>query len=646
MLESDPKRFLALTDWPVLSLPSDRYRPDIDGLRAVAVMLVVLYHAFPQAMPGGFIGVDIFFVISGFLITGIIARELDQQRFSLLGFYNRRIRRIFPALIVVLSAVLALGWLWMLPAAYAQLSSDVFASAAFFANIALMLQSGYFDVEAARKPLLHLWSLGIEEQFYLFWPLVLMLAARLRQNLLAVACGIGLVSFALNVALIGSDPVATFYLPFTRAWELLAGAALACGWVRFDHGAIASNWRAGLGILLVAIAAAILDTSRAFPGWWAVMPVLGGALLLSAPQAWGCRHVLARPAMVWIGLISYPLYLWHWPLLVFFALIKFAPLTLLERGLIVALSFALAWATYRFVEIPFRFGRPSPARLLGLGGAMALIAVAGAVVVENRGFDFRLPDEIRGMTEVATQSSKWRVHQCLIDLSRETSFADDCVERGRRPMILVWGDSTAGALMPGLRKAQESRAFGIAQFTSSSCIPALNIDVAGTPNCRAINDKVLALAQELKPDIVLLHSTWDRYLDGVAATVAALKQTTNARIVVLGSVPWWKRGLPNEVLRYFMLHHRLIPVRSGRAEADGSGARLRDKVVPSGAEFISVWDVMCNADGCLTRIGDKASDILATDQVHLTEKGSVFLVQSIIDRILGGSAGPAASASP
>ena len=219
----------------MLSLPSDRYRPDIDGLRAIAVMLVVLFHAFPEAMPGGFVGVDIFFVISGFLITGIIARELDLERFSLLGFYNRRIRRIFPALIVVLATVLVLGWLWMLPAAYAQLSSDVFASAAFFANIALLLQSGYFDVEAAKKPLLHLWSLGIEEQFYLFWPLILMLAARLRLSLLTVAVVIGLASFALNVALIGSNPVATFYLPFTRAWELLAGAALACGWTRLSQ---------------------------------------------------------------------------------------------------------------------------------------------------------------------------------------------------------------------------------------------------------------------------------------------------------------------------------------------------------------------------------------------------------------------------
>jgi peptidoglycan/LPS O-acetylase OafA/YrhL len=634
-----------LTDWPVLSSPSDRYRPDIDGLRAVAVMLVVLYHAFPQAMRGGFVGVDIFFVISGFLITGIIARELDQRRFSLLGFYNRRIRRIFPALIVVLSAVLVLGFLWMLPAAYAQLSADVFASAAFVANFALLLQSGYFDVEAAKKPLLHLWSLGIEEQFYLFWPLILMLAARLRLSLLAVASVIGIASFALNVALIGENPVATFYLPFTRAWELLAGATLACGWSRIGQTEMASNLRAGIGIALVAVAAAILDTNRAFPGWWAVLPVLGGTLLLSAPQAWGCRHVLANPATVWVGLISYPLYLWHWPLLVFFALIKFAPLTLLERGLIVGLSIALAWATYRFVEIPFRFGRPSPVKLLSLGGGMALIAVAGAIVVANRGFDFRLPGEIRGMTEVAAQSSKWRVHECLIDLAREMSFADDCVDRGRRPLVLVWGDSTAGALMPGLRKAQESRGFGIAQFTSGSCIPALNTDVAGTPNCRAINDKVLSLARELRPDIVLLHGTWERYLDAVAATVTALKQQTGARVVVLGSVPWWKRGLPNEVLRYFMLHHRLIPERSARAEADGSGAKLRDKVVASGAEFISVWDVMCNADGCLTRIGDTAGDISATDQVHLTEKGSVFLIQSIIDRILGENAGPATRAS-
>jgi peptidoglycan/LPS O-acetylase OafA/YrhL len=231
------------------SLPSEeRYRPDVDGLRAIAVMLVVTFHGFPGALPGGFIGVDIFFVISGFLITGIIARELSTNRFSLAGFYVRRIRRIFPALIVVLAAVLAMGWLWMLPHAYAQLSSDVFASAAFAANVALMLQSGYFDIESAKKPLLHLWSLGIEEQFYLAWPLVLMLAARWRIGLLAVAAAIALASFLFNVALIGHDPVATFYLPFTRAWELLVGAVLAIGWSKVDQSEAASNRRAVAGL--------------------------------------------------------------------------------------------------------------------------------------------------------------------------------------------------------------------------------------------------------------------------------------------------------------------------------------------------------------------------------------------------------------
>src|ERR1700731_4289922 len=294
-------------DWPDLSQPSDRYRPDIDGLRAIAVMLVMNFHAFPEAMPGGFIGVDIFFVISGFLITGIIARELEQKRFSLLAFYQRRIRRIFPALIVVLCTTLVLGWLWMLPAAYAQLSADGFSSAAFFANIALLLQSGYFDIESAKKPLLHLWSLGIEEQFYLFWPLILMLAARLRLSILATACVIGLASFVLNVAMIGLDPVATFYLPFTWAWELLAGAQLACNWSRLSQTGPANNWRAGIGLLLIALAAAVLDTKSAFPGWWAILPVAGAALLLSAPTAWWCRIVLASRPLVWLGVISFSL---------------------------------------------------------------------------------------------------------------------------------------------------------------------------------------------------------------------------------------------------------------------------------------------------------------------------------------------------
>jgi peptidoglycan/LPS O-acetylase OafA/YrhL len=621
-----------------LSSPSLKYRPDVDGLRAVAVLLVLNFHAFPGALPGGFIGVDVFFVISGFLITGIILREQELGRFSPVEFYNRRIRRIFPALIVVLGATLVLGWFWMLPVAFAQLGSDTFASAAFLANIALLLQSGYFDVESGKKPLLHLWSLGIEEQFYLFWPLLLMLAVRLRRSVVAVAAVLGAGSFLLNVAMIGSNPVATFYLPFTRAFELLVGAVLACGWINVNHSSTASNCRAFAGVALIVAAAAVLDSQRAFPGWWALLPVVGTALLLSAPAAWVNRVVLASPAMVWIGLISYPLYLWHWPLLVFGATIKFAPLTLVERGLILLASALLAWATYRFVETPFRFGRPSRHKMFGLGAAMAMVAIAGAAVVWGRGYDFRLPREIRAMANVQTESFKWRFGECLLDLSRDMTFAESCVERDRGPLVLVWGDSTAGALLPGLRQAQRERGFGIAQLTSNSCIPALNADIAGTPNCRAMNDKVLAMVRQIKPDVVLLHGTWEKHLDNVAQTVAALKQETNARIVVLGGVPVWRRGLPSEVLRYFMLHRALIPQHSPGGRPSAFDSVMRARLEPLGAEFISASDVFCNAQGCLTRTGDAAGDLVASDQVHLTEKGSVFLIEAIIDRVLGTSA--------
>ncbi|MFH0302826.1 acyltransferase family protein [Bradyrhizobium sp. 31Argb] len=621
-----------------MSLPSQLYRPDIDGLRAIAVMLVLIFHAFPEAAPGGFVGVDVFFVISGFLITGIIAHGLDEERFSLAVFYAKRIRRIFPALIVVLPVVLVAGWLVMLPSAYAQLGSDVFASAAFFANIALLLQSGYFDVESAKKPLLHLWSLGIEEQFYLFWPLLLMLAARLRLKLFWIAAILGAVSFALNLSLIGANPVATFYLPFTRAFELLAGALLALGWSQIGKPSAASDWRAFAGLALIALAVGLFDSHSPFPGWRAALPVAGSALLLSAPTAWLNRGVLASRPMVWIGLISYPLYLWHWPLLVFFALIKFSPLTLLERGLILLLSVLLAWATYRYIEKPLRFGRPQPRKLVALGASMVLVAALGGTVVWGRGYDFRLPPEIRAMAGVSTQSAQWRFHQCLLDLGRDTSFADDCVDRDRRPLVVIWGDSTAGALLPGLRKAQETKNFGIAQFTSASCIPVLNVDIPGTPNCRAMNDKVFSLIRDARPDIVLMHGTWDRYLDEIAETAAALKRETGARVVVLGAVPTWRRGLPNEVLRYFLLYHGLLPARwSGGVTSGWFDAVMREKLSPAGAEFVSAWDVLCNGEGCLTRIGDSAGDITASDGIHLTEKGSTYLVDAVIDRVLDGA---------
>jgi hypothetical protein len=364
-----------------------------------------------------------------------------------------------------------------------------------------------------------------------------MLAKRWLIGLLGVTCAVALGSFLLNVALIDRDPVATFYLPFTRAWELLAGGALALAWTNIDQSESASNRRAAAGLALIVIAAALLNVHRAFPGWWALLPVAGSALLLSAPASWVNRTLLSWAPGVWIGLISYPLYLWHWPLLVLFGIVKFRPLTPLDVIGTIALSTALAWATYRFIEKPLRFGANRRLKALSLGAAMASVALAGAVVYAGHGFDLRLPPEIRAMANVPEQAGQWRVNKCLLDLSHQIDFAEECVERNRRPLVLLWGDSTAGALMPGLITAQQTHDFGIAQLTASSCVPLLNVDVPGTPNCRANNDRVLALAIKLKPDIILLHGTWAlRTYAAVEKTVGTLRQLTGSRVIVLGPI--------------------------------------------------------------------------------------------------------------
>ncbi|MDI3563926.1 acyltransferase family protein [Bradyrhizobium sp. Arg816] len=614
-----------------MGIQESTYKPHVDGLRAVAVSLVVLFHAYPSAFPGGFIGVDIFFVISGYLITGIVARDLRLGRFSLIGFYARRARRIFPALLIVLAATLVVGYRWMLPDAYRQLGIDTVASAAFSANIALMMQSGYFDVESAKKPLLHLWSLGIEEQFYLFWPLVLMMAARRGSILFRASLVLGLASFALNLTLIGTHPVATFYLPFTRAFELFAGGALALGWRGVSEG----RWHdatALAGALLICISVATFDSSVPFPGWRAALPVAATLLVLSSPGAWACRTILSSRPMVSIGLISYPYYLWHWPLLVYFAMIKVNRLTEIERGLIICLSLVLAWVTYRAIERPIRFGRGRQLKAACLIAGMAAVAAVGIIVVRWDGFADRLPLEVRAIASLRTDGTNWRVGECLLDLSRQTDYAETCVDRDKHPMILLWGDSTAGALLPGLRRAQETQQFGIAQFTASSCLPELG---GVATSCRKNNARVLEAAIRLNPEIVLLHAYWGINFDGIADLVAAIKRRTHARVVVLGRVPVWRRGLPQEAIMHYLQHQELLPERTREGlSPNWQDAAMRAKLEPLGAEFVSAWDAFCDPQGCLTRLGPAAADLTSSDAVHLTDGASILLMATVIDKVL------------
>ncbi|HEX7220191.1 MAG TPA: acyltransferase, partial [Burkholderiales bacterium] len=400
---------------------SASYRPDVDGLRAVAVLAVLAFHAFPSLAPGGFTGVDVFFVISGYLISGIILDDIERSRFSVAYFYWRRIRRIFPALVLVLAACLAIGWVVLLPDEYLQLGRQVAAGAGFLANVALWMQAGYFDWAAEMKPLLHLWSLGVEEQYYLAWPLLLY---AFRRHALALIVAMGVASFALNLYMTAVAPSAAFYLPFTRFWELLIGSYLAVVSTKD-----ASHVKAIAGAVLVVAGFALIHGERAFPGAWALLPAVGTALLISAgPQAWLNRTVLSHPAAVAVGLISYPLYLWHWPLLSFARIVQQGEIPAATRIGLLALSFLLAWATYQFLEKPIRFGvKLRRIAVPGLATAMVLAGIAGAMAL--RGAIEPHSASVPMVGEISRAAEDWR-------------YRGDKVIAGDTPKaVLFFGDS-------------------------------------------------------------------------------------------------------------------------------------------------------------------------------------------------------------
>jgi peptidoglycan/LPS O-acetylase OafA/YrhL len=365
------------------------YRPDIDGMRAVAVLAVVGFHAFPGFLSGGYVGVDVFFVISGYLISGIIHRGLQNGKFRFWEFYARRIRRILPALVVVLVCTTVAGWLLLLPDEYAQLKKHVLSAAAFVSNFTLWSEAGYFDTASAFKPLLHLWSLGVEEQFYLLWPITLALAWKFGAKILPCIAIVAGSSFGLMIYFSSADPSAAFYSPMARFWELMLGAGLAS----FPEFAIKSDrlrdTLSALGLTSIACAIA-LPWDRFLSSWALLLPTSGAGLIIAAgPRGWCNRNLLARRPAVWIGLISYPLYLWHWPLLSFAKIIEPTPPAV--RGVpiklsLIAISFVLAFATYRLLELRVRSSRlPRYVKPLtaALGAACILALIGGSCFADQ-----------------------------------------------------------------------------------------------------------------------------------------------------------------------------------------------------------------------------------------------------------------------
>jgi peptidoglycan/LPS O-acetylase OafA/YrhL len=621
--------------------PQISYRADIDGLRAIAVLSVVGFHAFPKLIPGGFVGVDVFFVISGFLIASLILNGLQDGTFSYLDFYSRRVRRLFPALIFMLAIVWGLGWFVLLPNEYAALGRHMLGGAAFYANIQTYLESGYFDALTANKPLLHLWSLGVEEQFYIVFPTLLALLWRYGAMRLTLGL-IGIASFVLNIVVVREHSSFTFYLPITRFWEFLSGGMLAClpnydlksvlpfpvlFLTPFRRNLLATT---GLALILAGVAFASED---AFPGWWGLPPVLGAVLLIAGgPHAWVNRIVLANPGIVFIGLISYPLYLWHWPLLVLghdTMRNGYGNEYLRTTALVaIGLSFVLAWLTYEFIEKPVRHRRPVlGARRVSAACVAGVVAVGflGLVTVRSEGLPFRFPPELLSFVTPLTLGADYP--------------PSDETRNNKGPLLVAYGDSHAGHLVPGFRMLQKERIFRLESINWYPCSPLIDLKPELESSCRLVREHNDTLLAQWKPDIVVFGILWldNPHIERLAERIQFLQGIGVRRIFVIGSVPRWHDPPQWELYNAYRrgpLHsipNRSLDFAKGLLDAD---REVEHVASASGARFISAYNVLCDSKaGCLLRLGNTAKDIVQVDLSHFSAVGSYFFVSHIAGQV-------------
>jgi len=498
---------------------------------------VVLFHA-GFGVSGGFVGVDVFFVISGYLITAHLLGDLQADRFSILGFYERRARRIMPALFVMMAGT-AVGAALFLPHDLKLLAQTAVATALSLSNVYFFDHTGYFDLDAAATPFLHTWSLAVEEQFYLLFPMLLWALSRLDRGRWSrrrsIAAGLVLVwagSFILSAAQVTSAPRAAFYLPTSRAWELLTGS-LAAFWITTGvplpdwlRGRAAREAAASLGLALILVPMLALTERSAFPGWNALCPCLGAALVIlsgsGAPTTptMVARLLRTRP-FVGLGLISYSLYLWHWPLL---ALSRYyapePPGPWMRTGLVLA-ALVLATASWRWVEQPFRSRRllvSRPAVFAAAGAAIAVVLVASLAVTVTRGAPQRLPPAAIALAAGEDDYNLYR-DRCFAVTAADMAADRYCrigVEGAHPPSLIVWGDSHADALMAGFDA--EARAHGVWGIDAAhrSCPPLLDVEVRETDryDCPALNAAVLALIERLDIRTVVLVARWGGYAEG------------------------------------------------------------------------------------------------------------------------------------
>jgi hypothetical protein len=616
-----------------------KYIPSIDGLRAIAVLSVILFHAFPNAIPGGFIGVDIFFVISGYLITNIIVTQANSRAFSFKDFYARRIRRIFPALIIVLVSVYALGWFVMLADEFKQLGKHIAAGAGFVANWAYWLESGYFDELHELKPLLNLWSLGVEEQFYIFWPCIILLLVRFKIGLRGTLLLLVSLSFLLNVFFIKDYQSATFYLPFSRFWELGLGGILSVEKDAISKFKLNTTLTFIAGALAILAPMFLLSSKSLFPGWAALAPVLGTTLILLSIQAGSIGStLLSNRVLVSLGLISYPLYLWHWPVFSFARLMKGEPLALSESIALLIFSAILAFSTYFLLEKRVRHQGSKTVFVLCV--LLAAIGFQGWNTYNRGGLEYRLRKTIEIPENQKRDFVKWENKGMLPIGSCDPGFiypeAHVCAQSNpeRSADIVVLGDSHAFSAYWGIAKAY-SDSHVIKLLGQGGCAPFLNSGAFGMySSCeKNINSQLLWISNNPNVKTVFivhrnraLTSDIERY-----AYKAAIKQTfdlllaSNKKVIYVYSVP--ELNFEPRLCVGSLPLGRKNPVDSCSYPLPRELARqssFRTSILEVLGQYPSVEtfdpaNFLCKEGICHAVIDDR---VMYTDTNHLSESGS------------------------
>ena len=659
--------------------PTITYRPDIDGLRALAVLAVVLFHAYPRSiLRGGFIGVDIFFVISGFLITSILISDLAQQRFSLARFYSHRIRRIFPALLLILTFCLVVGWFVLLGDEYQQLGKHIAGGAGFVSNFLFWQEAGYFDNSAETKPLLHLWSLGIEEQFYIFWPVLLWLIWKCKNYFWLLITGLALASFGWNIFHLHQYPTEVFYAPYTRFWELLIGSGLAyqsaypsavfktlsskCNITLKGH--TLSDWMPNicsiLGLVLILVGIFTIKQSSAFPGWYALLPTLGtAALIAGGPHSRVNKHIFSNRLLVGIGLISFPLYLWHWPLLSLSRIIEGTEVQDLVKLGLILLAILLAWLTYVVIEKPIRRGGNLIVKVALLTLAIIIIGTLGRIVTINKGFPKRDEDRSNFIKYFENsvpdfQFSKkknlffyYRSDCDFFDLNKliagvysnipKSTIDEKCYTRDSKyeKVVFIWGDSHAQQLNYGITK-NIGGSWQIMQVASIGCSASTTKNDKAIPEyCQVSNKFALSTIKNTKPEVVIIAQRFGHNVQNAKVLDQHLKNVGVKSVVFIGPTVNWPTELPKVIAHKLWIRTPERTFVGVDKDILTFNKKLKYEFLQADLKYIDLIDLLCNSDGCLTRIGhDRLEDIVSPDTGHLLPIASDFVGKGIVGQVI------------